>query len=340
MFIANRCRALIFLLIVCTLASGCARGTDRIRSDDLPDGWTESSIEYDGLTRWYRIYSPDPFPEKPALVLYLHGGTLSMRSLFSPLVDGTDRWFSIAEEKGVVLLVPNGVNPETGDTFGDDQNWNDLRPDTAAGQTTVDDVGFIMALLDKVLEDLPIDGNRIYVTGASNGGMMTYRLLIDRPDRFAAGAAFIANLPTLPEGLPIPESPTPLMIANGTEDPLMPWDGGAVAKDRGWVISTDETVSWWVEANQADPSRRNSTALPDINLEDGCRVWEDHYPASEGGAPVLFYSLLGGGHTMPSLAQPGLFLRLTGRILGPVCQEVEGVDLAWDFFTGQADLEP
>lgn len=340
MNMTTRLRTLIFLLIVILLASGCSLGTNRIRSDKLPEGWSEGSFSYDGLTRWYRIYTPDPLPEKPALVLYLHGGTLSMRSLFSPLVDGTDRWFSIAEEEGLVLLVPNGVSAKTGDTYGDDQNWNDLRPDSAAGQTTVDDVGFLMALLEKVSGELPIDETRVYVTGASNGGMMTYRLLIERPDRFAAGAAFIANLPALSEGLTLPISPTPLMIANGSEDPLMPWDGGAVAKDRGWVMSTDETVLWWVEANQADPTRLNSTTLPDLNPEDGCRVREDYYPAGEGGEPLLFYALLGAGHTMPSLTLPGQFLKLAERIVGPVCQEVEGVDLAWDFFSGQSGLEP
>ncbi len=336
----NRHRLSKVVIFTCLffLLSGCVK-VNQVPDPSLPEGWTEVSFSHDGLTRWYRIYTPDPLPEKPALVLYLHGGTLSMRSLFSPLVDGTKLWLSIAEEEGLVLLVPNGVNTKTGDTFGDDQNWNDLRPDSAVGQTTVNDVGFLIALLDKVSEELPIDETRIYVTGASNGGLMTYRLLIERPDRFAAGAAFIANLPALSEGLTLPESPTPLMIANGTEDPLMPWDGGSVAKDRGWVMSTDETVLWWVGANQADPTHLNSTALPDLNLEDGCRVREDYYPAGEGGAPILFYALLGGGHTMPSLTQPGLFLKLAGRIVGPVCQEVEGVDLAWEFFTDQSAPE-
>jgi len=331
-------RKIFTVVLVLLILTGCRLGSRRSKEISLPDGWQEASLEFDGITRWYRIYTPDPLPEKPALVLYLHGGTLSMRSLFSPLVDGTDRWFHIAADEGLVLLVPNGVNAKNGDTYGDDQNWNDLRSDTSAGQTTVDDVGFLMALLDKVSADLPIDENRIYVTGASNGGMMTYRLLIDTPDRFTAGAAFIANLPDLSEGLSIPERPTPLMIANGTEDPLMPWDGGVVAKDRGYVISTDETVSWWVGANQADPAHFTSTILPDLNFEDGCRVRVDYYPAGENGAPVLFYALVGGGHTMPSLNQPGLFLNLLGWFLGPVCREVEGVDLAWGFFKEVSEL--
>jgi polyhydroxybutyrate depolymerase len=335
-FVRQLCLVLIFVstLFGCSLRPGWAG------SDNIPDGWLESSLEVDDLTRWYRIYIPDPLPNNPALVLYLHGGTLSMRSLFSPLVDGTKTWLEIAESEGVVLLVPNGVNPETGDTSGNDQNWNDFRSDQAAGQSTVDDVSFILALLDEVATELPIDKSRIYVTGASNGGFMTYRLLIEASERFAAGAAFIANLPDLDSGVPLPKEPTPLMIANGTDDPLIPWDGGVVGKDRGMVISAEETVDWWVSANRADPSQLISRFLPEINPDDNCQVRMDYYPATEEGAAVLFYAILGGGHTMPSIDHAGLDNRLTRRLFGSVCREVEGVQLAWDFFTGRLDLEP
>lgn len=340
MIIVNRLRSLVYLLIVIILTTGCSLGTNQASADQLPEGWTESSIEFEGLTRWYRIYIPDPLLENPALVIYLHGGTLSMRSLFSPLVDGTKIWSSIAKQEGVVLLVPNGVNAETGDTFGNDQNWNDLRPDQAAGQSTADDVGFILALLDNVSAELPIDKDRIYVTGASNGGFMTYRLLIEAPERFAAGAAFIANLPDLDGGLPLPKEPTPLMIANGSDDPLVPWDGGLVGKDRGVVISAEETVDWWVSANRADPNQLTSRFLPEINPDDDCQVRVDYYPAAEDGAAVLFYAIMGGGHTMPSIDHAGLENWITRQLLGPVCHDVDGVRLAWDFFNGTAVIGP
>jgi len=117
-----------------------------------------------------------------------------MRSIFRPNAGSTKEWMGLAKQEGCILLVPNGTNPETGDAYGDDQNWNDHRRDSAAGQTTADDAGFILALLDQITVQYPVDPEQIYVTGASNGGLMTYRLLIEAPDRFAAGAAFIANL--------------------------------------------------------------------------------------------------------------------------------------------------
>ena len=255
-----------------------------------------------------------------------------MRSLFSPLADSSATWFRIAEDEGVVLVVPNGVDPKTGDTYGDDQVWNDLRPSEAEGQSQVDDVGFILALLDKIMMEMSIDQDRIFVTGASNGGMMTYRLLIEAPERFSAGAAFIANLPVLDAPLPVPPHPVPILIGNGTEDLLMPYDGGLVVKERGKVISTEETVAWWVAANQADQEGAVSRILPDINKEDGCRIHETIYPAGQDGALVRFYRMEGGGHTLPGIVSGGWLKRAIIGLLGPVCQDADGVLLVWDFF--------
>ena len=320
------------MLILLAALPGCG-SSYRVRSAQrLPENWEERSLVHDDLVRWYRVYIPDPLPENSSLVLYLHGGTLSMRSLFSPLVDSSSTWFRIAQEEGIVLLVPNGVNPKTGDTYSDDQVWNDLRPDGAQGQSEVDDVEFLLALLDQLSGELPIDPDRIYVTGASNGGMMTYRLLIEAPERFAAGAVYIANLPLLPDPYPKPTNPTPIMIANGTADPLMPYNGGLVAKDRGEVISTPATLEWWLEANQADQQGLVTRELPDLDPEDGCRIYEYRYPASQDGAPVWLYRMEGGGHTLPGTASGGVFQGLAARLLGPVCQDADGVLLAWNFF--------
>ena len=189
------------LIMVITLSS-CMLSRNSSVEDRLPAGWIEASLEVDGLTRWYRIYTPNPLPEDPSVVLYLHGGTLSMRSIFSPLANPTSTWLRIAEEEGVVLIVPNGVNAKTGDTYGNEQNWNDLRRDTSAGQHQVNDVDFLLALLDRVAADLSLSHSKVFVTGASNGGMMTYRLLDGFPGRFDAGAAFIANMPVLDQPLP------------------------------------------------------------------------------------------------------------------------------------------
>jgi polyhydroxybutyrate depolymerase len=337
---SHRDRILRLLLLIIIMLSACAPNLGGGRAERLPAGWTQSSLDVDGLTRWYRVFVPDSLPGNPALVLYLHGGTLSMRSITGKFAGGTAEWIRLAETEGFLLLVPNGVNARTGDTFGNDQNWNDFRPDSASGQSDADDTHFLLTLIEEISALHGVDQDRIYVTGASNGGLMTYRLLIDLPEQFAAGAAFIANLPDPVDQIPFPASPTPLLIANGSEDPLMPWEGGVVGRDRGQVISAAETVAWWVRANQASLDRMVSRLLPDINSGDGCQVRMDVYPAAGEGAEVVFYALVGGGHTMPSIDRAGLDTWLTRRLVGPVCREVEGVRLAWDFFSGNTGFGP
>lgn len=329
----------IWLVLLCLLI-GCTLGQQQLKADSLPPGWQESSLDVGGSTRWYRIYTPDPISDNLPLVILLHGGTGSMRSIFRPNAGGTKEWLSLAEQEGFILLVPNGTNPETGDAFGDDQNWNDYRPDSAAGQTNADDVGFILALLDRITAQYPVDPEQIYLTGASNGGLMTYRLLIEAPDHFTAGAAFIANLPEPAQNLPVMGKPTPLMISNGTKDPLMPWIGGLVGKDRGMVISAEETVSWWVSANRANTDQKTSELLPNLDPEDDCRIQKDFYPAGANGAPVVFYTVQGGGHAMPSAKHPLLDNFLIRRVIGPVCRDAEGVILAWEFFNQTSATHP
>ena len=134
----------------------------------------------------------------------------------------------IADEEGALLLVPNGTNRDTGAPSGDDQNRNDCRPQ---GPTAADDVDFVDALLrwtaDRFSDvTLSLDTARTFVTGPSNGGLMTYRLATELPDRVAAAAAFIANRPELSE-CPMATAPIPVLIVNGTDDPLMPYDGGS-----------------------------------------------------------------------------------------------------------------
>ncbi len=328
------CSAVFFLI------SGCTLGERQLSGDSLPAGWQESSLEVGGSTRWYRIYSPESLPANPPMVIILHGGTGSMRSIFRPNAGGTKEWLTLAEQEGFILLVPNGTNPETGDTFGDDQNWNDHRSDSAAGQTKADDVGFILALLDQITAQYPLDSERIYLTGSSNGGLMTYRLLIEAPDHFAAGAAFIANLPEPALNLPVLGKPTPLMISNGTEDSLMPWEGGLVGKNRGMVISADETAAWWVTANLVNTDQKTSELLPDVDPEDDCRIRKDYYPAGSDGAPLVFYAAQGGGHAMPSGKHPFPDNFLIHQVIGPVCRDAEGAILAWEFFTQTAAAHP
>jgi polyhydroxybutyrate depolymerase len=302
--------------------------------DEIHGKLIEKSIMVNGMERWYRLYLPQRFDQNAGTVVLLHGGTQSMRKIFRRGAGGAKNWLHISDRQGFLLIVPNGVNPKTGDAKGDKQQWNDLRGEGPGRFSTAADVGFITQLLRALGKEYGFAKNRVFVTGASNGGMLTYRLLIEAPEYFAAGAAFIANLPKAMIGrLANPSKPTPLMIMNGTQDRVVPWSGGQVARNRGEVLSAAETVAWWVKVNRAALKGSSPMALKDLAPDDGCRIFlVKHAATGKNSAPVYFYTMQGAGHAMPSVKyDPPEFLRLM-RIKGPVCKDAEGSELAWNFF--------
>ena len=301
------------------------------KAASLPEGFAERSITVDGTPRYF--LTPEAGSQKTfgAAVILLHGGGQSMRKLFAPNRAGTRKWLDIADRHNILLIVPNGTNAKTGDTKGDRQSWNDLRRSRSTGNSTSNDVKFISALIDSLASEKSFNRTQIYVTGASNGGMMAFRLLIERPDRFAAGAAFIANLPK--EEIARAPRPTPVMIINGTEDKLILYDGGPVAGGRrGETRSTDATIDYWVNVNRADRGTATTKSLPDIDPDDGCRLVETRYPATEGGQEVLFIKMDGGGHTIPAQNAKSMGW-MANRVLGNRCRDADGADLAWEFMS-------
>ena len=325
----------VVLTLLCFIGLWCP-----VESAEL----VERSIVHDNLTRWFLEYRPDSIVDSDTatpLVILLHGGTQSMRAVTNRGNRGTNRWMTLSDTYGFLLLVPNGVNLETGDTYGDNQNWSDVRLLNGTGLKTYDDVGFLSLLVtDYAVAEQNVDPARVFVTGSSNGGLMTYSMLLYAPELFTAGAAFIANLPN--QTIPYPNQSTPLMIMNGNEDPLMKWNGGAVPSQVGGVVrSAHETRDFWIRSNQASSSDVMLTTLPNRNWFDRCRIRSEYYPPNTtsdpllgAAAPVHFYEMDGGGHSIPS--RRGFFSLGTNLydllIGGNSCHDVNGADVAWDFF--------
>lgn len=300
-----------------------------VRTESRELGLVEGVVQVNGTSRHYLKYVPSSAQSGSALVVLLHGGSQSMREIFYPKQTGTLRWLTLARRDGFVLIAPNGTNPTTGDAAGNEQNWNDLRSDGGLRDSQADDVSFILSLIDEMEKQHGVNPKRVYVTGASNGGMMTFRLLIEQPKRFAAGAAFIANLPATE--VAIPTTRTPILICNGTDDPLVPDGGGTVAKNRGQVRSTQATVNFWLKVNGGNALQKSSRELPDTDLNDGSRLRESSYRAPDGSMPVLYIAVEGGGHYMPS-SSAGELGAIVKRILGRhQNRDAEGADLAWEF---------
>jgi len=284
-------------------------------------------FDWDGLQRTYGVYVPANVLDPAPLVFLLHGGSGSARETWTQ--EHGRSWRALADEHGFVLVLPQGrSDPDDPDAH----HWNDCRTDIESAMvlSTEDDVGFIVGLIDAVAETVSIDGTRVYATGASNGGMMTYRLAIEAGDRFAAMAAVVANLADPSECGAVP-SPIPMLIMNGTDDPVMPFEGGCVAGDhceRGRVLSTEKTIAFWVAVNGASPEA-TAERLPNRAWFDRSKVIVLTYLDEVGGADVVYYHIVGGGHTVPGFERTSAAFR---AIAGPKNRDIDGPTEIWAFF--------
>ena len=288
----------------------------------------EREIRFDDTQRIFSLYTPAGYVAGAPAVLLLHGGGQNMRQMFDPGVSAA-RWVGLSEREGFLLIAPNGFNEADGDGLGDNQSWNDLRDNSDDPTSKQDDAGFILAVLETVRAARGHDPGRVFATGSSNGGMMAMRLLVETPVNFFGAAAFIAALPQ--ETIQDPLSGTPIMLFNGTDDPLVTFGGGPVSGNRASTRSVPDTVDYFLRATNADRGSASLTRLPDADPGDGCEIFETIYVSSAAGPAVTFYEARGGGHAIPDPALPP-FSPALEAFLGKRCRDVAGVDLAFAFF--------
>jgi len=293
------------------------------------------TIKIDGERRYFRIVRPASYEKGNPAVVLLHGGTQSMRTVLE--ADATTaRWRQLAEQYSFMLLLPNGKGMRGGPAYGDKQVWNDLRPNTDGRRSDADDVTFIRHVIDWAIGKHGVNAQRVYLTGSSNGGMMTMRMMIEASEYIAAGAAFIASLPK--DEIERPDSATPILMINGTEDPLVKWNGGPVAGGGNPVRSVPKTVEYWVDVNDMDQSSAETTKLPD-RADDGCSITRTMYTHRGEETPrVVMYRVEGGGHSIPDQTPPEHAV-VVQRLIGTTCKDLDGVDVAWDFLK-QFEAEP
>jgi polyhydroxybutyrate depolymerase len=277
-------------------------------------------MDYVGLQRTYRLIVPasyDPAMPTP-LVLALHGGGGSGEQMCT-LPGGIQE---LAERDGFIVVCPDAV----------ENHWNDGRgnQEYRSQAEDIDDVGFLLALIGRLSEDHNIDPARIYVTGASNGGMMTQRMACEASGAFAAAAVVIASQPENLDCEPV--RPISILFMNGTDDPLMPYEGGEVhfyRQELGEVLSTQDAVSFWAGANGCDPAPETEL-LPDLDPEDGTRIRLDTYSGCDAGARVLLYTVQGGGHSWPGGSQ-----YLPRSVIGRVSRDLHANEAIWGFFAAR-----
>jgi len=287
--------------------------------------------------RSYLVYLPEKFKsdgKKLPAIFVLHGGGGDAKKTRGFKLNE----LSLHDTDGIVIVYPEGSG----------KGWNDGRESVniLAQKNGVDDVGFLNALVDRIVKDFNVDSKRIYFIGISNGGMMTQRFVNEHSEKVAAAGIVIANLPkNLVTGVkdgkggykvqPFgPKKPTPMFFIIGTEDPLMPFSGGKVLRkskdyDRGEVIGSVETVKMWAKANGCDP-KPAVTELPDTDKKDGVTVKKEVFSGKKGCPEVVLLVMHGGGHAWPGLKY-GPVIRMV-LDTGKVCYDFDAPKTIWNFF--------
>jgi len=263
-------------------------------------GATSGSITVDARTRVYNIHVPagysaaDPLP----LVLVLHGATQSIASV--ERMSGMSR---LADREKFIAVYPSGTGP-----MDRVPTWNAGNCCAYALRNNVDDVGFLRALIEKLKSEYPVDAKRIYVTGISNGAMMSYRLACELSDEIAAIAPVegAQNLDCNPS------EPVSVIVFHGTADRLVPFNGGSTPFQIGPKRNdtpVNDAVGFWVRRDGcASAPERGQVAEAKTTFYTKC----------EGGTGVALYAIEGGRHMWPGAPRSG--------------NSVNATEIMWSFF--------
>ncbi|HLJ76104.1 MAG TPA: PHB depolymerase family esterase [Acidobacteriaceae bacterium] len=281
---------------------------------------TADTLMIDGTPRTYHLQTPARVPAP--LVLVLHGNSQQGRDLLEHT-----SWPAVARHEGFALALPDGLN----------HAWADLRSDAeVAGRRPppgTDDVKFLAALIQDLVARGIADPRRVYVAGISNGGAMAMSLACERPGLVAAVSSTIMAMTQTMVAVCHPQQGTPLILMNGTADPLVNFAGGR-GRSRmmgvSGLLSAEDTLRFWRKLDGCAPDDADATALPDVARDDGSHVVRvnSRCPAGIG---VVLYRVEGGGHRMPDVIADARHAQLVDRILGPQNHDINGPQVIWDF---------
>jgi polyhydroxybutyrate depolymerase len=267
------------------------------------------TIESGGLRRTAVLVERERLKlgRRPVIVV-LHGGSGSGARVRRNLgLEETIR------SRNVTLVYPDAINGHWGETK----------------ETAQKDIDFLRTLLDRLVANGAADRRKIFLVGSSTGGMLALRIACEGAGEAYAGVAtVIANLPADIAESCQPPKPIPLMVINGTANPIMPYVGGPtkITDAKVDVVSTDATLAPFAKADGCGDGR-TTIPLPDRDRKDGTRSYIDRLNGCK--APVELIRVEGGGHTIPGRYSAGT---TRGQPVGAHTNDFDAAHMIWDFF--------
>jgi len=239
---------------------------------------TVETIHADTVDRTYRAHRPATQVAGPGLVIVLHG---SFGGGFQ--IESDSGFDAQADRLGWIAVYPDGV-ADGWDAFGSTDKWGK--------HPGADDVAFVSALIDHFEASDGVDPDRVYVTGLSRGGMMTYRLGCELSGRIAAIAPVSGNMATAAGSADVPcalARPVSVLAIHGTADGTIPIDGGMV--DIPFSPLADVIARW----RSLDGC--GTASMVSLDGPSTTTAW-----ACDRGSTVSTRVVTGGWHTWPNVS--------------------------------------
>jgi len=256
---------LIALLGMVLALSGCSPAHHT--ETPLPVGTTVHSMAFGGLDRTYRVHIPAGLTAPAPLVVMLHGAFGDGQQ-----AENSYGWDQLADSAKFVVAYPDGVG----------HTWNAHGCCGTAEQENIDDVGFVTAMVGEISASLPVDASRVYATGISNGGIMSYALACNSGIFAAIGPDAATQLDPCTD-----PHPTSVIHIHGTNDRLVPYNGGQGASTVNGPPVADVNA-FWRKVDQCGP--------PDVTVKGPVTT---STAACADRRSVVLITIEGGRHQWP-----------------------------------------
>ena len=277
------------------------------------------TFNFQNRDRIYSLHIPETFDgtQSAPLVIFLHGGGGNAQS-----AQNFTGFNDVSEQEGFLMLYPQAGFETATKSFV----WADGRG-LAPDKLGIDDVVFVNALVDYLVSEYNINQNRIYLCGFSNGSFLTQKIAFESNSRFAAIGTLGGTMHQSFFDTGKPNRAIPMVYVFGTDDPLVPYNGGYVSNNPDFelVVGVETAVEYWRDNNntQTTLSVRN---MANINTNDNSTVTVFEYKDGDcNGSKVKFYKINGGGHTWPGVVVPNPLLGVTNL-------DINASQELWDFF--------